>query len=133
MAAAFRVFVVLSALAYTAWFIAPYAPMSMADQAADLASWEGYGAYMAAGTWIHWPIFALWMIAAAGLWFFQAWARLSYAILVVLGIGLVPLSGFMVAPPWEALVYSLTLTLDGLVLGMAYFSTLRSRFGESAA
>lgn len=55
-----------------------------------------------------------------------------YLVLTVLGQLLIPFSGYIVALPFDYLLGSTAMLLDGVVLAMAYFSPLATNFEKSS-
>lgn len=80
---------------------------------------------------VEWSILAVgipYLAATVGLFFFARWARALYAACVVLLVVGGLFTGPSVATAWESLSRDLTNLLDGLILGLAYFSDIKHHF-----
>lgn len=127
----FQILVVVATMCYVVWFFLPYWPIYLTETEQRMTEVSGYGALLPVqhpiyyGTW-----FALWVVAAVGLMFIQNWARHLYLALSMLGLALVPFSGFIVQPPLDTLFSNANLLLDGVILGIAYLSPLADSFNN---
>lgn len=125
----FQLFVVIAAVCYIAWFFFYYWANPSSDIESRFLAVSGHGAVLPIrhpvyyGTW-----FGIWLITSFGILFFQNWARHMYLVLTVLGQLLIPFSGFVATLPLDYLFGSTVLLLDGVILGMAYFSPLAANF-----
>lgn len=65
------------------------------------------------------------------LFLFWGPSRFIYLLLSLIGFAVLPLLGFVVQPPIEALLFNLSLFFSGMTLALAYFSPAATRFNKS--
>ena len=125
-ARAFRLLVIASTVCYVIWCAIPYGVVYFLPVTSEYRMAVELGAHRALlpvghplyfGAW-----FVSWLVAAAGLLFFQNWARHTYLALSVLGLVTDPLSGFMMQTPIDRVFNTTNSLLDGAILTLAYFS-----------
>jgi hypothetical protein len=66
--------------------------------------------------------------SALGLYLFRPWAPRMAAIVTVLAFFIWPLLGIRVVSGWQEFLSSLSTTLWGAIIALAYFSQLEGRF-----
>ncbi|GEM_PF-5583353 len=71
------------------------------------------------------------IVSALGLVFFSRIARGVFTLFTVTAIALKLFGGVSVMPPFESMLLSITMLLQGVVLGAAFSSPLRERFEVS--
>lgn len=127
----FQILVISSFAIYVAWFLLPYWPGYLSDFEQRLSGHNGYGSDLPIdhalfyGGW-----FGLWLVTSLGLLFLQNWAKHLFLALSLLGLAIVPFSGFVVQPPVDALFFMANLLLDGAILAKAYLSPLSATFAK---
>ena len=129
----FRLLVLLSLGLYVLWFFFPYIdPLIYDEDRLELWSYSGFDALLEFPAW-H---FYLWLVFNAvitvGLYRFDAWSRDLLIICYILSYFLSPIYGTAVQSPISGVLGSLVTLLDGVVIGMAYFSPIASRFSGKA-
>ena len=67
-------------------------------------------------------------VAWAGLWFFQRWARLLYSVLVLVSLIVILFQEPAATPPFAAMFFTVSTLASGVILGLVWFSDLRSSF-----
>lgn len=80
---------------------------------------------------VEWLMIAVaipYLAATVGLFFFARWSRALYAACVVILVIAGLFTGPSVATAWESLCRDLTNLVDGLILGLAYFSDIKHHF-----
>jgi hypothetical protein len=75
-------------------------------------------------------IYVIGVASLIGLYFFRNWARILALIATVTGSLYVPSMGFVATSGWAYALSTLSETLWGAVLALAYFSPLKERFKE---
>lgn len=129
----FQSLVIASTASYVIWFFLPFWSFYLSDAEYRLAELSGFGAVLPVESPLYYGAwFALWLIAALALLFFQNWARHLYLTLSVLGLVLAPFSGFVVQAPLDTLLGNAALIMDGAILAMAYLSPLAQNFQNKA-
>ena len=122
----YRTLLVAGTLSYVAYFIFPYI---YRDEATDLLlSYAGYKAIYIFPEWVHWTMFVAWLVAAAGMFLYIKRARTLFLILMAVTFPLSILSGVTIMTAPETLLLDTANIFDGVVIALAYFSSLASRF-----
>ncbi len=73
------------------------------------------------------------LAAIGGLWNFRPFARPLYLGATIAGILITPLFGPHIATGWTAAIESASVTVNGVLLGVIYFSPVRDYFAKPAA
>lgn len=130
-ARAFRALTLAAALLHLFLWLAPVlGPGRLAGFDVWLLNFDGYGASIGYSPVLYWCLFASWMLAYAGLFFYVGAARGVLIALTVITLGLVPAWGIRVLTPWEAAAGSLLAFVDGIVIAMAYLPPVRREFAR---
>jgi hypothetical protein len=125
----FRVLVASSAVLYAVLYLLPFESLESDPDRIRLLKWDGYGALIQAQSWyVTAGVFGLWLVAYAELLRLQSWARHLYLALTLWGLVAAALYGVRIVPAMQAVLDLATNLLDGAILAMAYFSTLRTQF-----
>lgn len=66
-----------------------------------------------------------------GLFFFKGWAKTLLPLSYTIGLLLVPFNGPYVEVGWDTFLFYLSCLMDGVVLALVYFSTLKEAFEPS--
>lgn len=90
--------------------------------------YTGYGASHIAISYSGYLFIVLYGIAAIGLIKFKDWARKTFLALTILSLLMMPFSGLVIAGWYESLLWSLVTMADGVVLALAFFSSLNKDF-----
>lgn len=112
-----------------AWFIASW-DFAYHGGAEAALIWVGANALISeqAIIFISLVLTVLYFLAYIGLFFYQSWARLLLVLISLLGGFGIVLYGLSVMSGYEAVIgYFLTLG-EGMIIAMAYFSSLSQRF-----
>lgn len=128
---AYRACVVALLLGQLLWFLFPWESLYGEQSVAALLF---YGADSMLGeralNVISYSIFALYLMAYAGMYFFMRWARRFLLALLLLGGLWIPVNGVAIQSGYEAMLgYFLTLG-DGCLVGISFFSGVSQRFAR---
>lgn len=128
----FRSLVLISFGLYVLWFFFPWLEPSLYDEE-RLAIWgsSGFDAKLVLPDWYFYLWFAYWGVVAYGLYSFFGWSRDALIIGYIIGFFLTPVSGTTIQSPISEVLEGLNVLLDGVVIGMAYFSPIAERFRRS--
>jgi hypothetical protein len=80
---------------------------------------------------IYFTLALLWIIAAIAVLFFKPWGRTLYTATVIILTSFIFLYGTSIRTPLEEVILQIGLTLDGLIIGLMYFSSIRLEFNDS--
>ena len=129
----FRYLVLFSFVLYVLWFYFPYIDPLFFDEE-RLGAWElsGLDAKFEFPAWYNYLWMAFWAVVAFGLYQFNAWSRELLIIGYIIGYFLSPIHGTEIQSPLSASVSNLNTLIDGVILGMAYFSPVAERFNTRA-
>lgn len=128
----FQVGLVIRTVAYVGWFFMPSAPPLFGETVERMTAYHGFNAVLPAHVAVYGSEFALWIIAAVGMFFFTSWGRVLFALMVLITILLAPLTGVAVQDPLEVTLGALSLILDGFLVALAFFSPLSKHFSSQS-
>jgi hypothetical protein len=126
----FQWLVGLSIPLYLIFFFVPDTWLTTSREMLDLRALGGYGAMLppVAGRVVVWILLPLWILAAVGMFFFQAWSRSLFLGLYVFTLLLSFFQGATVLLPVESFLSELIAVLDGAILILAYTEPLDATF-----
>jgi hypothetical protein len=75
----------------------------------------------------------LWLLSAVGLWCFRWWGRALFLGLYGVGAVLNLVGGATVSLPWENVLITVVMLLDGAILALAFLPPLARRFSDNGA
>ena len=78
------------------------------------------------------PLIVALFVAWVGLWFLKRWARTLYTVLVVVFLVVTLFLGPVVTSAFAAMLYSVSALAGGVILGLVWFSELRTSFDARA-
>lgn len=130
----FRSFVLASLGLYVLWFYFPFVDPLLFDEQ-RLLDWSasGYDAKLPFPAWYPYLWLVYFLIVAYGLYNFHRWSRDALIIGYLAGFLLAPVHGTTIQSPASEVVSILITLLDGIVIGMAYFSSVAERFDKKAS
>jgi hypothetical protein len=73
-------------------------------------------------------ILAAWVAALVGVYRLRAFGRRLFVLALVASLAMTPMSGPSVDSGWSQLFYQASFVLDGLLLGLMYWSPLAEHF-----
>ena len=129
----FRSLVLLSLGLYVLWFYFPLLDPYLFDEE-RLAIWEysGFDSKFDFPLWHSYLWLAFWAVVTYGLFNFAKWSRDVLIIGYIVAYFLAPIYGTTIQSPVSGILSDLTTLLDGIIIGMAYFSPVAGRFRQSA-
>ena len=134
MAKLFRYLVVLALGLYVLWFYSPYLDPYIFDHSRlEVWSLSSFDAKFEFPSWYYYLWFALNVIITIGLYRFESWSRDLLILTYIIGWFMAPVHGTAIQSPLSAVVGNLGTLIDGVVIGMAYFSPVSQRFKARAA
>lgn len=127
----FRSLVLLSLGLYVLWFYFPYLDPYLFDEE-RLVIWDysGFDAKFEFPIWHFYLWLAFGAVVTYGLYNFAKWSRDLLIIGYIVGYFLAPIYGTAIQSPVSGVLGDLTTLLDGIIIGMAYFSPLAGRFRQ---
>jgi hypothetical protein len=132
MKSLFRYIVAIStALFVVLWLLPFFDYMWLSPDELDLAAAAGFGSYIPSHIAIYWSLFIAWLIISIGLFFFSRIARTSFVILLVATTIAGFFSGFSVLTPLSAGISGIVILSDGVIITMAYLTSVSKYFSES--
>lgn len=94
--------------------------------------WNGYGAKINMDGPIPYVLGAFYLFAAAGLIFYQSWARTLFLLLAITNVLAMLFMGVFAVGGYDAMVGNIIKLLDGAILAMAYLTSVSSEFRTNA-
>jgi hypothetical protein len=132
MKSLFRYIVAIStALFVVLWLLPFFDYLWLSPDELDLAAAAGFGSYIPSHIAIYWSLFIAWLATSIGLFFFFPIARTSFLILLVVTAIASFFSGFSVMTPLSAGISGIVILSDGIIITMAYFTSVSKHFMES--
>jgi len=129
----FRLLVLVSAGLYVLWFYFPYVDALLYDEwRVDIWNQSGFDAKFDFPGWHFYLWLVYWPVVWYGLFNFYRWSRDALIIGYILSYFLAPIYGTSIQSPVSGVVGNLSTLLDGIIIGMAYFSPLADRFAGKA-
>jgi hypothetical protein len=125
----FRVVVVVWALLYIWWANLPYTAFEQPAAVQEALEFAGRGSVIAQSAITTNLFLAVTLVAAIGLLFLQAWARSVLVLVTVGALALTPLSGVVVAGPFDGTLRFIVILLNGALIAMVYWSRIAEAFG----
>ena len=130
----FRNFVLLSFGLYLLWFYFPHVePLFFDEERLEIWDSSGFDAILQFPIWYYYLWMALYAVISIGLFQFNPWSRDLLIITYIIGFFLNPIYGTVIESPLSRSVGSLIGLIDGIILGMAYFSPISERFKPKAS
>ena len=128
----FRALIILTVLIYVIFIAKPYFDSSFhSKDLLDLLAWNGFEALVFLPEWANWIITLIWLPISLGMYCFNKQSRLAYLIAAVFFTLSLPLFGTQVFTGTEIMLYQLIATLDGIILTMAYFTSISDEFTKA--
>ena len=127
----FRFLVLLSLGVYVLWYCFPYLdPHLFNQERLVIWSYSGFDAKFEFPQWHSYLWLAFWVVVTYGLYRFAKWSRDALIIGYIVGYFLAPIYGTDIQSPVSSVLGDLTTLLDGIIIGMAYFSPVAERFNK---
>jgi len=128
----FRILVILSTISYACFIIAPYIDYSfLTEKEIDILSWDGYQAVYILPEWLVWISILIWIPLTIGMYLFNPIARKIYLVLIIMFFIDTLFAGLFVKTSHEIVLYQLTSFFDGVVLTMAYLTSISNKFEKA--
>lgn len=125
----FRVIILIACLIYIALLVAPMLdPIFLTDEELTVFSYVGYNATLNLSDTALWFLVGLWFLAIFGVYMFFNWGRVLLVFWVCLSSVLIILSGLDIRTGYESFLVNISNILDGLIISIAFFSELSSKY-----
>lgn len=125
----FKSLIVVSTIAYIAWFFQPYNTEYIYDKdTIDALQWAGFGGNYFYLSYFSYVLFVLYLVSAFGMLLYIKRARQLFVILTIINIVSVPFAGLAVSTSIDNFLINITGLCDGAVLFMAFFSSISTNF-----
>jgi hypothetical protein len=129
----FRGLIIINVVLYLCSLVLPFFDDAwLVERELDVLSYLGYGAMINLPSVVHWLILLTWFSAVIGMYFFIPLARLVFLILVCVSTILVIVSGMSVMTSVDAFLSDSGNIIDGVILAMAYLSSVAICFNNSS-
>ena len=93
---------------------------------------DGYGAILHASLPVYWLLVAMRGLVLIGLLSLHPTARILFLVLTVVSIALSLFWGYRVTAPIEGPFLFLATIVDGIIIGLAYYSPVSREFSKAA-
>ena len=125
----FRSLIIISVLIYIIFYILPSVDfLWLSQDELDLLKHRGEKALLPLPMFVINTLYSLWLFNSIGLFFYFPLSRKIFVILLILSIVLLPFSGYVAYSPLEKLLTTITNTIEGALLIIMYFTSLRGKF-----
>jgi len=125
----FRSTVVASVILYTVYVFLPLFDDQLLDYmekgARDLA---GANSRILFDMWQFWLMYAAFLIASVGLYFFMPWSRTVFIVAVAASIAISLFSGLHVLTNYELVIGGIVSMCDGAIIAMMYLTSIGELF-----
>jgi hypothetical protein len=105
----------------------------LTEKELDVLSYGGYNAAVQLPDIFRWLWLVAWFVAAGGMLFFLGWARLLFLSWLVLSAFVVAVGGMQTQTAAEGFLSDAGSVFDGMLVALAYFSSLKDRFSREYA
>jgi len=132
----FQAIVAVNWIAYVAQCFVPVTLFTSNEAILDLVLLDGSGSALGQGTMgavTFWAGFIAWSIAALGVFFFQAWARTLFAVLLVADVIGSLFYGIRVSYPSQAFAGAIVGATNGFIVALAFLQPLSRYFEQRDA
>lgn len=125
----FRYLLIVSTVFYILWFFLPFFwDQIYSVETLTALEWNGFGAILSSEGPIPYVIFLAYLFSIYGLLLYKAWARSLFLYLTIFSILSSPLWGLNVQGPYDLVLGSVITYSDGIILTLAYFSSVGEEF-----
>jgi len=125
----FRALIIFSIFIYAFFVAKQYFDSSFhSKETLDLLSWNGFEALLTMPSWLTWLTVLIWLPVSIGIYYFNRMARTAYLVLAITFTVTLPLFGMHVYTGTDMMLYQLTAILDGIILTMAYLTSISAHF-----
>jgi hypothetical protein len=132
MSSLFRTLIIVSNVAYIAWFFQPYYSTGLyTDEIRELLRSDGYSGidyFLKYSVELGWLLLALYLIASIGMFFYIKVARTLFAVLVAASILIPLLYGVSVQSNIDVVLNTITTMAGAVILYMCFLSSLAGNF-----
>lgn len=125
----YRILILVSISLSALWYYQPYS-VFYDSSVVDAYSWIGYGANLWVIQNISPILLVSLMISQIGMLFFIKLSREAFLLLCITNMLLTPFIGLSVQSWMDNLIYYILSMLDGVILYMSYFSSVRESYGK---
>ncbi len=125
----FRALVVISTLIYLVYWFLPFVDWRWYSlDVLELRELSGIGAQLLLPLAVEYILFAAWILAAVGMYFFKAIARSAFLWLYIVSTLMEPFLGVVVLTGLDSVLSSLSTVLDGAIIAIAYLTSVERQF-----
>ncbi len=133
MTTLFRLLIVVSTLIFLVSLALPYFDWRwLTEWQISMVHEAGYDAIVYVSMTIYAPLLIAFLVSSIGMFFFQAWARLLFALTSAVAVIFSVLGGMDIQPGYARALTDLNLLLDGAIIAIAYLTGLSARFRHAA-
>jgi len=120
--------ILVSATFYLMYMFAPWVYQLLNSDIQSLLSYGGVDAYFEFPEWLFWGHLLGNLAGYIGMAFFRKAFRALFLIVTIGGLLVAPLYGISIITGIEVFLVDASTLLSGLVIALAYFTTLNERF-----
>lgn len=132
MISIFRISIIISVVVYALFMAKPYFDSSFhSEDLLDILSWNGYEAILTLPEWFGWVTILIWLPVSIGMYYFHSLSRTIYLVLAIVFALTAPLFGAATFTGTDIMLYQLTAFLDGVILTMAYLTSVSVQFNKA--
>ena len=129
----FRILIIVAASIYVVFYSLPYFNfMWLNQESLEFLSKSGNNSILTMPYALVNALYALWLINSVGLYFYYPISRKVFIILLVISLTLIPFVGNVAFSPIEALLITTTNTIEGALLILMYFTSVKVKFEKKA-
>ena len=130
---AFRILIIIAALIYVVFYSLPYFDfMWLSKETLEFLSLRGNNSFITLPYSVVNLLYGLWLINSIGLYFYLPISRKVFIILLALSLILLPFVGYVAFSPFEALLITISNTIEGALLILMYFTSVKAKFERTA-
>ena len=97
----------------------------------DLYNWDEYTEFQnQAILWLGMPLILIYIVSLFLILNFKSYGRSWFLFASVFGLAVVLFTGPIILSPIEGFIDELALVIDGVLIGMMYFSPLKDKFSK---
>ncbi len=127
----FRLLIVIGSCLYLFLIVTPYFDvLLLSEEEKNAFTYLGFKAVIVIPEFIIWGLVFLWFISAFGMFVYFSWARVLFAIWVIISVLSTLVGGLQVNTHIDAFLSYFGNLVDGAILIMAYTSDIRTKFGK---
>jgi len=128
----FRKLVLLSFAIYVVYFfLSDFHQHIYSSDEMELLAWNGLGATLGSVVAFPYVLGVAYTIITMGLFFYKAWARTGFMLIVIINGFSAVFAGISVSGGWDSMLGYFLAIIDGFLLAMVYLTPLVAEFEDA--